>query len=248
MFERSGNRMEPTAAARQILPIIRQSLELIASAFPPPASAREQVLRLGVLPSFAAKWLVPRLGDFHDANPGISIALDARLEVSTLGDGGLDAAIRYGAGDWPGMAATRLLADTLFPACAPAYRRRLGIQSVQDFSRCRLLRNSWVRWTPWLQAAGIVMPEPSDSVPYDDAGLMLDAVIAGQGIGLVRRVIAHDALASGHLVRLSDVEVPFAGAYYFVVPQNAKANSGGLDTFRAWLTERLMDDFTVPTT
>lgn len=73
LFVRRGNSMEPTSAARRILPAIRQSLGLIVSAFPPPAPTGQQIIRVGVLPSFAAKWLVPRLGNFHMRHPDISV-------------------------------------------------------------------------------------------------------------------------------------------------------------------------------
>lgn len=199
MFERRGNSMEPTATARQLLPVVRQSLDLIASVFPPPTIVGQQVLKIGVLPSFAANWLVPRLNAFHATHPDIAITLDARLEMSKIGARGVDAAIRYGNGRWPGVSVERLLGDTLFPACSPEYCARMGIDGQGDFGRCHLLRNSWHPWTPWFHKAGLVMTEPSNSVPYDDAGLMLDATLAGHGVGLVRKIIAHDALATGRL-------------------------------------------------
>lgn len=244
MFERRGNLMEPTQAARQILPTVRRSLELIASVFPAPPQGERQVLKIGVLPSFAAQWLVARLADFHDAHPGISIALDARIDVSRIGADGLDAGIRYGGGNWPGLASERLMTDMLFPACSPEYRARMEIAGLEDFARCRFLRNSWQTWTPWFQRAGISLPEPADSLPYNDAALMLEATIAGHGIALVRRVIAHDALQAGRLVRLSDVEIPFEGAYHFVWDANTpKPRLDAIAAFGAWLAARLRAEF-----
>ncbi|WP_159982405.1 MULTISPECIES: LysR substrate-binding domain-containing protein [unclassified Novosphingobium] len=243
MFDRRGNSMEPTAAARKLLPVIRQSLDLIASVFPPPGASDQQVLRIGVLPSFAANWLVARLEAFHLANPKISIALDARLEVSKIGPRGVDAAIRYGTGRWQGVTAERLIGDTLFPACSPNYKARMGIKGPEDFGRCHLLRNSWHPWMPWFQRAGLTIAEPIDSLAYDDAGLMLDAAIAGHGVGLVRQVIAHDALAKGQLVRLSPTEVPFEGAYHFVTAPAPAGRANAIVAFGQWLRARLHEDF-----
>lgn len=245
MFERRGNSMEPTPAARQLLPVIRQALALIASAFPAPGESGRQTLRIGVLPSFAANWLVPRLQEFHASHPDIAIMLDARLEVSKIGPRGLDAAIRYGTGQWQGLSVHKLIGDTLFPACSPDYRMRMAIDGLADLARCHLLRNSWHAWTPWFQAAGLSIPEPTDSVPYDDAGLMLDAVLAGHGVGLVRKVIAHDALASGRLVQLSAIEIPFEGAYHFATVAHPAAKENALGRFRDWLIERLRSDFAI---
>lgn len=257
MFDRRGNAMVPTAAARQMLPVVRQALDLIGSLFPPPVADR-QLLRIGVLPSFAANWLVQRLDEFHDRHPHIAVSLDARLEVSVIGPGGVDAAIRHGHGDWPGLASDYLLQDWLFPVCSPAYRDRMAIAGIDDFARCRLLRKSWQPWMPWFHAAGLSLAEPHDTAPFDDAGLMLDAAAAGHGIALARAVIARDALAAGQLVRLSPIEIPFDGAYHYAWQasvdgraNNGKSNngrssndrSGAIAAFGHWLKARLQQDF-----
>ena len=116
-------------------------------------------------------------------------------------------------------------------------------QRAAHLGRGHLLRNSWHHWTPWFQKAGLALNEPTDSTPYDDAGLMMDAVLAGHGIGLVRRVIAHDVLAQGRLVRLSDIEVPFDGAYHFVTSQHPPRKTHAIKAFGEWLRNRLRDDF-----
>lgn len=243
LFERRGNGMEPTAAARRILPAIRQSLELIETAFPAAAPSGQKVIRIGVLPSFAANWLVPRLNDFHAMHPEIGIELDARQEVSPIGPGGLDAAIRYGSGSWPGLVAERLVAETLFPVCSPEYRKQHDVKGPQDFARARLLRNSWQSWTPWFQAAGLAMAEPAEGTTYNDAGLMLDAAIAGHGIALVRKVIAGDALRKGQVVRLSPVEIPYEGAYHYVRSPLAGRYRIAVNAFGAWLFLQLKKEF-----
>lgn len=242
MFRRQGNGMEPTLAALRVLPAIRQSLDLIATIFPPPI-AGPQVLRVGVLPSFAANWLVPRLDDFHTAHPGVTIALDARLEVSQIGPGGLDAAVRYGSGSWRGLTARRLVQETLFPACSPGYRERLGIERPEDLARCRLLRNSWQSWTAWFQQAGLPLAEPTQGMTYDDAGLMLDAAVAGHGVALVRKVISHDAIAARRLVRLSPVEIPYDGAYHYVTSAAEGLTGFASTAFGDWIANRLSQEF-----
>lgn len=243
LFERRGNSMEPTAVARQLLPAIRQALDLIATSFPAPTDIHRHVLKIGVLPSFAANWLVPRLDAFHAAHPDIAIGLDARLEISKIGPRGVDAAVRYGSGRWQGVSAEHLIGDTLFPACSPDYQIRSGIGDASDLGRGHLLRNSWHLWTSWFHKAGIEMAEPTNSAPYDDAGLMMDAVLAGHGIGLVRRVIAHDVLAQGRLVRLSPVEIPFDGAYHFVTTQHPAPKARAIALFGDWLRRTLHGDF-----
>jgi LysR family glycine cleavage system transcriptional activator len=245
MFERRGNTMEPTSAANQMLAVIRQALELIGSVFPHPAASGTQTLRIGILPSFA-RWLVPRLDEFHSAHPDIAVSLDARIEVSDFTAARLDAAIRYGQGSWPGLASERLMTDPLFPACSPAYKQRMKIQGIADFMRCRLLRNSWQPWTPWFQAVGLKMPEPSDSMPFDDSGLMMDAAVAGHGIGLVRRVVSYDAVRAGELVRLHPMDFPFSGYYHYAHRPGASESSPAVSSFGQWLAARLLEDFPEP--
>jgi LysR family glycine cleavage system transcriptional activator len=244
MFERRGNTMEPTPAANQILAVVRQALELIGSVFPHPAAGGMRRLRVGILPSFA-RWLVPRLDVFHATHPGIVISLDARIEISDFATARLDAAIRYGQGAWPGLTAERLMTDPLFPACSPAYQRQMAVRDVGDFARCRLLRNTWQPWTPWFQAVGLALPEPADSMPFDDSGLLLDAAVAGHGIGLVRRVVAHDALDAGELVRLHPMDFPFSGYYHYVYGPGASESSPAILAFGRWLQARLLADFPV---
>jgi LysR family transcriptional regulator, glycine cleavage system transcriptional activator len=243
MFVRRGNGMEPTPAAMGLLPAVRQSLELLGTIFPHPPKSGLKTIRIGVLPSFAAKWLVPRLDGFHTAFPWISVELDARMEISPLGPGGLDASIRWGQGGWQGLDVRRLIGETLFPACSPDYRRQWRIKEPSDFAHAKLLRNSWQPWLPWFHAAGLDMAEPIEGVVYHDAGLMLDAAVAGQGVALVRKVIAHDALACGDLVRLSPVEIPYDGAYHYVRPLAAGSAGVAVEAFGAWVMERLRQEF-----
>jgi LysR family glycine cleavage system transcriptional activator len=159
-FERQGNGMQPTTAAHRLLPTIRQSLALLTSVFPEPSADGPTSLRISVLPSFASHWLVRRLADFHARHPGIVIVLDSRIELASIGPKGVDAAIRFRDGRWPGLVSTWLAIDSAFPVCSPAYRAAMALETVEDLRRCRLLQHSWLTWTPWFQAAGALIPEP----------------------------------------------------------------------------------------
>ena len=121
----------------------------------------------------------------------------------------------------------------------------MNIRGIDDFARCRLLRNSWQPWTPWFQAVGLELPEPSDSMPFDDSGLMMDAAVAGHGIGLVRRVVSYDAVRDGELVRLHPMDFPFPGYYHYAYRPGASESSSAISSFGRWLTARLLTDFPV---
>jgi LysR family glycine cleavage system transcriptional activator len=247
LFERSGNNMLPTNAARRMLPALRQAFGLLESLFPPAGPQERLTLKIGVLPSFAAYWLIPRLKRFREVQPDVAIILDARLELVPVGrgggggggGGGVDAAIRFGQGEWPGVMAERLVGEVLYPVCAPDYRRRLDIREPADLERCQLLRHSWVPWSLWLRAAGLGWGEPLQAPAWDDAGHVLDAAVAGDGVALARSVLVEDAIAAGRLVRLFDIEVPAPGAYYYLrSPQHSRLDSG-IEAFGRWLKNTL---------
>lgn len=243
LFVRRGNAMEPTPDSAKYLASIRQALDLLAATFDARSGTAPVTLRVAALPSFASHWLVPRLKFFHAAHPNIAVSLDARLEIVPLGRGHPDAAIRQGNGAWPGTRAELLVGETIFPVCSPGYRDRMAIAEPNDLARCRLLRHSWSPWMRWFAAAGIDLPEPTDSAVFNDAGLLIDAAMAGDGVLLGRNVLVADALASSRLVRLFDVSAPFDGAYYFVQPASGGGRVREARVFGDWLATMLKRQF-----
>jgi LysR family glycine cleavage system transcriptional activator len=243
LFTRRGNTMEPTQAAGRYLASVRKALDLLTATFGTGAGDTVRTLRIAVLPSFASHWLVPRLHRFQTEHPDIAVSLDARLDVMPLGRGHADAAIRQGDGSWPGVHAERLIGETAFPVCAPAYRERMKIKVPHDLSRCHLLRHSWLPWTTWFTAARVDLPEPNDSAAFTDAGLLIDMAIAGHGVMLGRDVLAADALATGRLVRLFDTNIPVAGAYWFVRPHAGGKLAKEITAFGEWLAATLAREF-----
>jgi LysR family transcriptional regulator, glycine cleavage system transcriptional activator len=243
LFEREGNGMVLTPAGNRHLHAVRQVLDLMGALFPQPARTGPQRLRISVLPSFASHWLIPRLHAFHAAHPDLLVELDARLDLTRIGPGHVDAAIRHGRGPWPGHRAEKLVDEAVFPVCAPAYRQAMGITGPADLARCRLLRHSFRPWKPWFTAAGLELAEPGEAASYDDAGLMLDAAIAGDGVVLTRRILAADALAKGHLVKLFPGDMPTGEGYFFVRTRQRSPLDPALDRLAQWLGERLGQEF-----
>lgn len=243
LFVRRGNTMEPTQAAARYLASVRKALDLLAATFGTGAAGGVRTLRIAVLPSFASHWLVPRLHRFQAEHPDIVVSLDARLDIVPLGRGHADAAIRQGDGSWPGVYAERLVTEVAFPVCAPGYRARMTIETPADLARCHLLRHSWMPWTTWFASAGVDLPEPDDSASFTDAGLLIDMAVAGHGVMLGRTVVVADALASGRLVRLFDVSVPVAGAYWFVRPYAGGKLAKEVAAYGKWLATTLAQEF-----
>ncbi|MFO6448713.1 LysR substrate-binding domain-containing protein [Erythrobacter sp. NE805] len=236
LFTREGNGMRATPEALRLLVPVREALALLAAAFP--AGAGEpQVLRVSLLPSMASRWLMPRVAKFRAAHPGIDLRIDARLELAPLAAGGVDCAIRYGSGDWPGVSVSKLGDEVLFPVCTAGYRDALGLAKPADLPRASLLRHDRQLWRPWLLAAGVDLAEPREGPFFSDTNLMLDAAIAGEGVALARERIVAGDLASGRLVRLFDIEVADRYAYFFVHPHRLEPRSRkAVECLARWVT------------
>jgi LysR family glycine cleavage system transcriptional activator len=121
------------------------------------------------------------------------------------------------------------------PVCSPTFRATTNITSVNDLLRVTLLRNPRQKWRPWLLAAGLDVPEPSRGPIYDDAGLLLQAAAAGQGAALARIALAADDLASGRLVRLSDIEVEDDYGWFLVWREPMLCDRADFEAFHEWL-------------
>lgn len=240
LFKRQGLHMVPTLQARALVEPVREALGILGKAFAkqPQQPVRHKIM-VSVLPSFASRWLVPRLRAFRALRPDIDVQLDARLDVARVGEGGIDAAIRYGRGGWPGVRAERLAGELVFAVCAPDYQERMALTVPADLARCVLLRNIWQPWEPWLRAAGAALPEPTSGPTYSDAGLLLEAAAAGEGVALARGLLAQADLRSGRLIRLFDTEIPSPSAYFLVRPGSSRPADAAVDAFGAWVAEEL---------
>ena len=216
LFRRDGSRMVPTEAGHLLVGKVRQALKLLERNFARPQVSVHTTLTLSVLPSFASRWLVPRLAGFIAEFPQIDLLIHANLNLADLGRGEADCAVRFGPGGWPELQQEFLFGDARFPVCSPRYNGGALPQRPEDLGQHALLRNPWMPWEPWFDAAGLSLSEPSRGPSFNDAAIMLDAAEAGVGIALTRRSLVEDALREGRLVRLFEPAVPDPHSYYFV--------------------------------
>lgn len=241
LFVRDGQRMILTDAGQILVSDLRQGLTLLSEAFEVARTRHKRAragrpLNVSVLPSLAARWLVPRLIRFQQDHPDIEIAIRPTATLSTLdGRDGIDLAIRYGPGKWPGLRATRLMTSTIFPVCSPGFLDRHRLREPRDLSNAPLLRAPRQKWRPWFGAAGIDAPEPAQGPIYDDSALVLEAAAAGQGIALARAALAEDDLASGRLTRLFNIEIADDYAWFLVWREPLSCDPDAHQAFRNWL-------------
>jgi LysR family glycine cleavage system transcriptional activator len=249
LFVRTARGVEPSPVSQALALQIRQGLTVLDRAFDPApgasrrssAPATRQRLNISTLPAFAAKWLMPRLDDFARLHPEIELEIQtsgalARLDATD----GIDAAIRYGGGTWPGLSAEHLMDEMVFPVVSPHYRGGRLPPAPTDLQDCVLLRQSAQPWTPWFQAAGLAFVEPQDGVVFSDMLLALRAAVAGQGIVLARRSLVEEELRSGSLVRLWAHEVIDVHAHYLVWPL-ASSRLAAIGKLRTWLVGQVAE-------
>ena len=150
---------------------------------------------------------------------------------------GIDVGIRFGRGNYPGMVVERLMGDVYYPVASPRYRGGELPSEPGQLPRHTLLR-SVEPWSPWLRAAGLEMAEPSGGVMFEDLSMLIRSAADGNGVALVRHVVAMQEIASGQLVRLFDIATPCPDEYFFVAPAGL-AGKPQVVAFRNWLLEEI---------
>jgi LysR family glycine cleavage system transcriptional activator len=199
-----------------------------------------RLLRVSVMPSFAARWLLPRIGRFSALHPDIDLDVSANPVNVDFQRDPADLAVRYGFGEWDGVRVEHLMDDSFFPVCSP--RIAGGVpRRPADLARYPLLRADNEPWKPWFEAAGLDWPEPDRGPIFNDSSHVMQAAVEGQGIGLGRATLLGNDERNGVLVRPFAIEVPGARRYFLVYPPRM-ADSPKLLAFRAWLRTEIAAD------
>jgi LysR family glycine cleavage system transcriptional activator len=204
------------------------------------ASGRAQRVRVTVLPSFAQRWLLPRMGRWRERHPDLALEIDASPQLVDLQRDGFHAGLRIGRGPWAGLESERLF-DVPMPLIvvgSPAAARRLLGAGPEALAREPLLDDAEL-WQRWFAAAGFQTRVTTVAV-FNDAGLMLQAAEQNLGLALSRELLAADALRDGRLVRLSPVSITYehAHAYHLVYPPSLR-DWPPLVALRRWLQDEL---------
>lgn len=243
LFKRLPRGLILTAAGHAALPDLREAFERLRRGV---AAARagepRGPLRVSVLSSFCARWLVPRLADFVAAYPEIELRITAESRRTDPAREDVDVAIRYGAGLYPGLRVVRLLTEEVFPVCAPRLlNAERPLTRPDDLRHHTLLHDSeisaaqpWLAWSTWLRDWGLAEDEPTRALRFSDSHQLLACAVMGLGVAIGRSALVADDLAQGTLVR------PLRGvrtadySYWIVTARDAEANPR-IAAFTAWL-------------
>jgi DNA-binding transcriptional LysR family regulator len=236
LFVRERKRLIPTDAAQAYRAELSRGLDLIQRAgMAMVANPGGGTLSLAVLPTFGTRWLAPRLGDFLSANPGIAVNPSTRVRRFDFASEGFDAAVFFGAPDWPGAQFLRLFAERYTACAAPSLLAASPVRSVGDLEGLPLLQLETrpQAWADWFGAHGAEPPRISGMV-LDQFSMMIQAAISGLGIALLPDYLARTEIAEKRLVPLLNEAVPGTGAYWLAWPER-HGSARPLAAFRTWL-------------
>lgn len=241
---RERKKMRLTPAAQDYAADIRAALQQIAQ-----ASLKLQInpeggsLNLAILPTFGMRWLVPRLAQFAQLHPEVTINMSTRLSRFNFATEPFDAAIHYGAPDWPGTGHLRLLDEQVLPVCAPGLITDAVIAHPRDLLAYPLLQIQTrpYAWRQWFSSYGVEATGITGTI-YDQFNTITQAAIHGLGIALLPDYLARPELESGRLVAAYGTATRSLGSYYLIWPQD-KARNKSLGLFRDWLaTQAELED------
>jgi LysR family transcriptional regulator, glycine cleavage system transcriptional activator len=238
LVERSGRGIRLTDEGERFAARVRAALAELADAVREITDRRNpRQLRLTTMPSFAARWLLPRTARFLKAHPDIDLEIRSSNALVDFRREDIDIAIRYyPRGDWPGLVAEPLMDDFYFPVCSPKLPRLP--KRPADLAKHTLLRAEGEEWTPWFKAAGLDWPEPARGPLFTDSAHMMQAAVERQGIAIGRSSLMGDDLRNRVLVKLFDVVVPSTRKYWLVYPQRL-VGAPKLEAFKGWLAQEM---------
>ena len=244
LFIREPRRLVITEAGRDYLVVVRDALDRIAAGTDRLLQRQSAgILTVSTSPNFASKWLVHRLGRFAEAHPAIDLRVSATLHHVDFAREDVDVAVRHGDGTAPGLDITRLYAEELFPVCGPELLRgRHALRRPDDLAHHTLLHLDHRQdWSKWLDAAGVEGADQSRGPVFNQASMVIDAAVDGQGVALARTGLAAQDLIHGRLMRPFALALAVSYAYWIVCPK-ATAALPKIVTFRNWLLAEAADD------
>ncbi|MBS1103569.1 LysR family transcriptional regulator [Gluconobacter sp. Dm-62] len=250
LFLRDRQTVRLTQAGETYARDIREALKHISAAtLAFRANPKGGTINLGVLPTFGARWLAPRLVRFMADYPDITVNLHTHLQPFDFSANPLDAAIHFGLPEWSGAELSFLMPEDVAAVCSPDLAEKLGLSSCQDLLTAPLLHlvtrpNAWEQWFITQRLEAISLHGPL----FDQFSFIISAALHSAGCALIPRFLIRDELANGTLTELAAPPIRSEESYYFVRPL-AHATTDSFRLFRHWLLQeaaRELEVFPVP--
>jgi len=245
LFVRKNRKVVLTNSGEALFPVLKSSFDQISASLDKlQVDQNDNALKVTMTPSFANKWLVPRLRRFQTSYPDVEVQLQPSLDLLNFNRDGIDVGIRTGLGNWPGMRSELLMPVHMTPFCSPKLLEAGGdIKTVEDLRRFTLLHADVSlgigfesEWREWLKAMGAHDVVGMYSLSFHDPGLALQAAIDGLGIAMGYAELAVDDVENGRLVRPFAEEVKHPWSYYIVTVEGDNRNDQ-ISKFCEWLRD-----------
>lgn len=248
LFERVGNRVRLLPNGERYAAQVRETLDRLErdSQYLMGQPADGASLDIATIPTFAARWLIPRLARFREKHPNIIVHLTERMEPFVLAGSGFDAAIHFEHPAWTGMRTHRLLHETLVPVCHPALLDRgKGAASLDELPRLHRRQNPDA-WQRYAQETGIVLANPSVGARYDLHSMQIEAALAGLGVALVPRLYIETELEEGRLVAPWPDGVSISKTFCLILPEPIRLSDGPMQIFANWIIKEGQSENSIP--
>jgi LysR family glycine cleavage system transcriptional activator len=240
LFRRVTRGVRLTPEAEAYARCLTDALDRIETATETLVSERlSRPLRISVAPFYGNRVLMRRLPEFRTAHPEIAVEIDLDFGLVDFETSEMDAAIRYGLGDWPDLEVALIYRDVISPVCAPdmVAGRRLPLDAAEivklPLATTKAPESDWARW---LEAAGVPIPDDAEFLRLDNRAIALDYALVGNGVAMADLRMIPFELASGSLVRLHPLAVTWDRSMYLVRPKSAFGDPR-LAVFLDWLRQ-----------
>lgn len=239
LFERTGNRVRLLPNGERYAAQVRETLDRLErdSQYLMGQPGDGASLDIAVLPTFATRWLIPRLKRFQERHPNITVHLAERMEPFVLAGSGFDAAIHFEHPAWTGMRTHRLLHQVLVPVCHPALLDGKAAAAALDTLPRLHRRQNPDAWQRYAGETGIALSNPATGARYDLHAMLIEAALAGLGVALVPRLYVETELADGRLVAPWPDGTSISKTFCLILPQAIRLSEGPVQAFAQWLLE-----------
>ncbi|CAK9891941.1 MULTISPECIES: LysR family transcriptional regulator [Pseudomonas] len=194
------------------------------------------VIELAVVPTFGTQWLLPRLKDFQQRHPEVTVNLTNRTRPFLFADTSFDAAIYFGDADWSGTESHRLMGENPVPVCSPAMLAGNQQLSPEQIAQLPLLQQTTrpYAWRQWFNSLEMNVARDMTGPRYELFSMLAQAAMHEMGVALIPPFLIQRELAEGRLVVASPHALSSIKAYYLMIPER-KVESASLRAFRDWL-------------
>ncbi len=244
LFHRQGKRVALSDVGRRLAGKLSGAFSVMEAAFDTIRTDDAAMLTISTTTTFANAWFAWRLGSFQMANPHLGVRLHADDALADFTRDEADLAVRFGAGEWPGVSSELLLKESCTPMCSPAFLAANGGRlDPADLLRLPQISPQDPLWLRWLHAAGVAVPEGlvRHGVNMDSQAHCGNAAMAGQGVALLTPFFWRADIADGRLVCPFPKEVDTGAGYWLVYPDHRR-NLPKLRRFREWLLSEISKD------